>query len=141
MRDAPSGVMLARMTPGPDEGTLRILMVDDSRHFLSAARGALEQDGITVVGVASTSAEALRLARELRPDGILVDIDLGDENGLDLAREFASSEAAPVVLISAYPESELADLIASSPAVGFVSKSQLSASAISGLIRTERGPG
>jgi ribosome-binding ATPase YchF (GTP1/OBG family) len=76
------------------------------------------------------------LEDDLRPP-----CDLGDENGLDLAREFASSEAAPVVLISAYPESELADLIASSPAVGFVSKSQLSASAISGLIRTERGPG
>jgi DNA-binding NarL/FixJ family response regulator len=131
------------MTPASDARNLRILIVDDSRHFLNAARGALEQDGITVVGVASTSAEALQLARQLRPDGILVDIDLGDENGLDLAREFASSKAAPVVLISAYPESELADLIAASPAVGFVSKSQLSASAVSSLIAiaTDPGPG
>ncbi|MDX6432270.1 MAG: hypothetical protein QOE54_4636 [Streptosporangiaceae bacterium] len=129
------------MTPASDARNLRILIVDDSRHFLNAARGALEQDGITVVGVASTSAEALQLARQLRPDGILVDIDLGDENGLDLAREFASSKAAPVVLISAYPESELADLIAASPAVGFVSKSQLSASAVSSLIAIAADPG
>jgi DNA-binding NarL/FixJ family response regulator len=129
------------MRPGPNARSLRILIIDDSRHFLSAARGALEQDGITVVGVASTSAEALQLARELRPDGVLVDIDLGDESGLDLAREFASSEAAPVVLISAYPESDLADLIAASPAVGFVSKSELSADAVWSLLAPERGPG
>jgi DNA-binding NarL/FixJ family response regulator len=129
------------MRPGPNARSLRILIIDDSRHFLSAARGAVEQDGITVVGVASTSAEALQLARELRPDGVLVDIDLGDESGLDLAREFASSEAAPVVLISAYPESDLADLIAASPAVGFVSKSELSADAVWSLLAPERGPG
>jgi DNA-binding NarL/FixJ family response regulator len=141
MRDAQGSAMLAQMRPGPNAGKLRILIVDDSRHFLNAARGALEQDGITVVGVASTSAEALQLARELRLDGILIDVDLGDESGLDLARAFASIEAAPVVLISAYPESELADLIAASPAVGFVSKSDLSASAISNLIATKRGPG
>jgi DNA-binding NarL/FixJ family response regulator len=129
------------MRPGSDARTLRILIVDDSRHFLNAARGALEQDGITVVGIASTSAEALQLAQELRPDGILVDINLGDESGLDLARELASSDAAPVVLISAYPESEFTDLIATSPAVGFVSKSQLSAGAVSSLIATQRDPG
>lgn len=138
MRDGRRSAMLAQMTPGPGAGTLRILIVDDSRHFLDAARGALEQDGITVVGVASTSAEALQLARELRPDGILVDVDLGDESGLDLAREFASAEAAPVVLISAYPESELADLVAASPAVGFICKSHLSADAVSSLILTGR---
>jgi CheY-like chemotaxis protein len=139
MRDSLRSEMLAAMRSASDAGKLRILIVDDSRHFLNAARGALEQDGLTVVGVASTSAEALQLARELRPDGILVDVDLGDESGLDLARIFASSKAAPVVLISAYPESELADLIATSPAVGFVSKSELSAGAVTSLIASERG--
>lgn len=141
MREALRSVMLGRMRPGPGARTLRILIVDDSRHFLNAARAALEQDGITVVGVASTSAEALQLARDLRPDGILVDVDLGDESGLDLALELSSSDTAPVVLISAYPESELADLLAASPAVGFVSKSDLSATAVSSLIATERSSG
>jgi two-component system nitrate/nitrite response regulator NarL len=141
MRAVLSSVMLMQMKPGSRETALRILIVDDSRHFLNAARGVLEQDGISVVGVASTSAEALQLARELRPDGILVDVDLGDESGLDLAREFASSEDMPVVLISAYPESELDDLIAASPAVGFLSKAELSASRVSSLIATGRGPG
>jgi DNA-binding NarL/FixJ family response regulator len=129
------------MRPRPEARTLRILIVDDSRHFLDAAFGVLEHDGITVVGVASTSVEALRLARELRPDGILVDIDLGEESGLDLAREFASSGAAPVVLISAYPESELADLITASPAIGFLSKSEFSARAVESLLGGERDPG
>jgi DNA-binding NarL/FixJ family response regulator len=134
MHEGLSSVMLLPMKSGPQPRTLRILIVDDSRHFLDAARGALEQDGITVVGVASTSADALELARQLRPDGILVDIDLGDESGLDLARMLASVDAGPVVLISAYPESEVVDLIAASPAIGFVSKAQLSASVIGTLI-------
>lgn len=132
--------MLLEMRPWLDSRALRILIVDDSRHFLDAATGVLEQDGIAVVGVASTSVEAHRLATELRPDGILVDVDLGDESGLDLAQEFAASRAAPVILISAYAESELADLIAISPAVGFVSKHELSASAVASLIAPERGP-
>jgi CheY-like chemotaxis protein len=133
--------MLGRMKSEPDTSGFRILIVDDSRHFLDAARGVLEQDGMTVVGVASTRAEALQRATELHPDGILVDIDLGEESGLELARDLASSGAAPVVLISAYPESELTDLIAASPAIGFVSKSDLSARAIRSLFAADRESG
>jgi CheY-like chemotaxis protein len=129
------------MEPGLNPNALRILIVDDSRHFLDAACRALEQDGITVVGTASTSAEALERAHDLSPDGILVDIDLGDESGLSLARELAAWGAAPVVLISAYPESELADLIGTSPAIGFLSKAELSASAVSRLLVTDREAG
>jgi DNA-binding NarL/FixJ family response regulator len=141
MRDERGSAMLVEMKSMSGAGKLRIVIVDDSRHFLDAARGVLERDGFTVVGVASSSTEALQLARDLRPDAILVDIDLGDESGLDLARELAASGAAPVVLISAYPESELADLIVASPAVGFVSKSQLSGGIIRSLIAPEFGPG
>jgi DNA-binding NarL/FixJ family response regulator len=65
---------------------MRCLIVDDSPRFVDAARGLLERQGITVVGVASTSAEALRRTGELRPDVTLVDIDLGGESGLELAR-------------------------------------------------------
>jgi CheY-like chemotaxis protein len=141
MRDERGSAMLDAMKTMFGAGKLRILIVDDSRHFLDAVSRVLEGDGITVAGVASTSAEARQLAQELRPDGILLDVDLGDESGLDLAREFASSEGPPVVLISAYPESELADLIAASPAVGFVSKSDLSGSVVRSLIAPEPSPG
>ena len=47
---------------------LRLLIVDDSDHFLAAAQGLLEREGLNVVALASTSAEAVRSARELRPD-------------------------------------------------------------------------
>jgi CheY-like chemotaxis protein len=116
---------------------LRSLIVDDSDHFLAAARELLEREGIAVVGVASTSEEALRLARELRPDVALVDIDLGEESGFELAKRLSaagSGELTQVVLISAYPERDFADMIAKSPAAGFLAKPQLSASRIREII-------
>jgi len=53
---------------------VRCLIVDDSLQFLTAARGWLEREGIAVVGVASTIAQALQLVHELHPDVALVDI-------------------------------------------------------------------
>jgi CheY-like chemotaxis protein len=113
---------------------LRVLIVDDNASFLAVARDLLEREGLAVVGIASTSAEALQRARELQPEVILVDVDLGEESGFDLARQLAAGEVARIVLVSAYPEADFADLIRTSPAVGFVSKSQLSAAAIAGVI-------
>jgi DNA-binding NarL/FixJ family response regulator len=117
--------------------TMRLLIVDDNPHFLAAARGLLEREGMTVVGVASTSVDALRRADELRPDVTLVDIDLGTENGFDLAERLAEASSAGgprVILISAYPEQDLGDLVKASPAAGFLSKSRLSARAIRELL-------
>jgi DNA-binding NarL/FixJ family response regulator len=115
--------------------TLRSLIVDDNGRFLAAARDLLERQGMSVVGVASTGSEALQLADQLRPDVTLVDIDLGEESGFDVARQLVeTTEGDPVVLISTYAEKDFADLIASSPAVGFVSKSDLSADAINEVL-------
>jgi len=121
---------------------LRTLIVDDNAHFLDTARDLLERGEVSVVGVASTISEALRRAGELRPDVILVDIDLGEESGFDLARELSESmgEDRPhVILISAYPEEDLADLIEASPAVGFLPKSRVSATAILELVASADG--
>jgi CheY-like chemotaxis protein len=74
---------------------MRCLIVDDSPHFLDAARGLLERQGFTVIGVASTSAEALQRAQELHPDVTLVDIDLGGESGLELARRLHGRPTGP----------------------------------------------
>jgi CheY-like chemotaxis protein len=124
-----------RNTGGVRSGTgLRILIVDDNHDFLAAARDALEQDGLTIIGTASDSAEALRVATAVRPDAILVDVDLGEESGFDLAQRLAAADHTPVILISVYAESELSDLIASSPAVGFVSKAELSGGAVVNLV-------
>jgi DNA-binding NarL/FixJ family response regulator len=78
--------MAARLTRcDPDVVSLRTLIVDDNASFLAAARDLLEREGIAVVGVASTSDEAVRRAAEMRPDVTLVDVYLGEESGLDLA--------------------------------------------------------
>jgi two-component system, NarL family, nitrate/nitrite response regulator NarL len=108
---------------------LRALIVDDNSNFLGAARDLLEREGVEVIGVATTGAEAIRLAADLQPDVTLVDIDLGDESGFDVARALAADGRGrfPVVLVSTHAEKDFADLIASSPAVGFLSKSDLSA--------------
>jgi DNA-binding NarL/FixJ family response regulator len=105
---------------------IRCLIVDDNQRFLDAARLLLEREGVAVVGVATTSAEALRLEEELRPDVVLVDIRLGDESGFDLARRLSGT----VILISTQAQSEYAEEIDASPAAGFIPKAQLSASAV-----------
>jgi PleD family two-component response regulator len=73
-RTAPAGTLFTWRGLG-------VLIVDDSWLFLEAARGRLEREGLRVVGVAATSAEALRRAEELRPEVVLVDIMLGEERG------------------------------------------------------------
>jgi DNA-binding NarL/FixJ family response regulator len=119
---------------------LRSLLVDDNGAFLEAASVLLEREGMTVVGVASNSTEALRQARALRPDVILVDIGLGDESGFDLAwlltRDGQGSQRvrADVILISSYAESDYAELIAESPSAGFLAKAELSAQAIGRIL-------
>ena len=111
----------------------RVLIVDDSRSFLEGARVLLEREGVPVVGVASTIAEALSREAELRPEVVLVDITLGAESGFELARrlrENGRDGSLKVILVSTYAEADFADLIAESPANGFLPKSELSAEAI-----------
>jgi two-component system, NarL family, nitrate/nitrite response regulator NarL len=117
----------------------RCLIVDDSEAFLDSASRFLSAQGLDVVGRASHSADALRLAQKLEPDVVLVDVQLGDEDGLDLTRRLsATAHAPPVILISSHPHDDLAELIADSPAVGFLSKSELNAEAITSLASVPR---
>ena len=99
----------------------------------------LEQQGMAVVGVATNGGEALRQVRELRPDVALVDISLGAESGFDVGRQIAPLVRS-VILISSQDEDDYAELIADSPAVGFLSKAKLSADAIQRLL-TQPRPG
>ena len=119
----------------PSKVVLRCLIVDDNALFLEGATDLLRREGLDVVGVASTGAEGIQLVSELRPDVVLVDIDLGDEDGLELAGQLSDlSPQANVILISTHSEEDLAHLIAATPALGFVPKTRLSAQAIRDLL-------
>jgi DNA-binding NarL/FixJ family response regulator len=115
---------------------LTALIVDDSPPFFDAARQLLADDGITVVGFAATSDEAVDKTLALAPDVALVDIDLGTESGFDVAQRLAELPhgGPPIVLISAESGSELAELVDASGARGFVSKTDLSGDAIRKLL-------
>jgi two-component system nitrate/nitrite response regulator NarL len=131
---------------------LRCLLVDDNDAFLEAARVLLEREGMQVAGMASNIAGALRQARALRPDVILVDIGLGEESGFELARLLAADGQgghrvqggqrvqggrADVILISAQAETDYTDLIAESPSAGFLHKPELSAQRISQILNRQ----
>ena len=116
---------------------IRCLIVDDNEAFLDAARTLLEGEGLNVAAVASTCSDAIRLFESLRPDVVLVDMFLGDESGLKLAQRLAENGAgdqATVILISTHGESDLEDLVAASPAAGFLPKSEVSAEAIRRIV-------
>jgi CheY-like chemotaxis protein len=113
---------------------LRCLIVDDNEQFLVSASRLLESQGLEIAGKASTSAEAAELVARLKPDVVLVDVHLGDEDGLQLARRLAATSAGRVIMISTDAEPELADLCESTGAVGFLHKPVLSGRAISALV-------
>lgn len=114
---------------------MRCLLVDDNEEFLASASRLLESQGLEIVGSASSGAEALRLADELRPDVALVDVQLGEEDGLEVTRRLiAGGRALVVVVISTHSQDDLAELIADSPAIGFLPKRALNAAAIEELV-------
>jgi CheY-like chemotaxis protein len=120
---------------------LRCVIVDDTAHFLEVASALLEREGISVVGVASASAEAIREVERLTPDVTLIDIDLGAESGLELAQRLADADGVTpgtTILISAHAEGDFRDLIEASPAIGFLTKSDLSARAIHAILNDYR---
>jgi DNA-binding NarL/FixJ family response regulator len=117
---------------------IRVVIVDDNPEFLDSARRLLEHQGVRVVGVATTNADGLRYVQELRPDVTLVDVNLGEESGFDLAEALQDSDdeapPVPVILISTHAEPDLADMLETSSAIGFLSKSALSADAITATV-------
>jgi CheY-like chemotaxis protein len=125
--------------------SLRVLIVDDNQQFSATARALLEAGGLSVVGECTNSSAALRACDELEPDLALVDIDLGEESGIELAERIAEHRPppreVPVILISAYPELDFAELIEASPALGFIAKPELSADAVRRLMGTEQPAG
>ena len=112
--------------------TLRVLLVDNSDEFIATARRLLEREGLEVVATAMTGAEAVQRALEHSPDVSLVDIDLGGESGFEVVRRLheIGDDGSSSILISSHSPEDFVDLVAESPAAGFLSKLRLSASAI-----------
>jgi len=118
-------------------GPLRCLIVDDSTRFGEEARRLLEHEGVSVVGVAGSGDEAVRLAAALRPGLALVDISLDNESGFDVARRLVdgvSADPLAIIFISTHDEREFRSRIEASPALGFIAKTELSAERIRGLL-------
>jgi DNA-binding NarL/FixJ family response regulator len=121
--------------------SLRALLVDDSEQFLRAATSSLNRNGMEVVGTATSSATAVEQVALLSPDVVLVDVGLGDENGFELVTQLVDTFpylVSHIVLISTRAEEDYAELVQASPAAGFISKSDLSASTIYALVPAAR---
>jgi DNA-binding NarL/FixJ family response regulator len=113
-----------------------VLIVDDHPSFRATARALLESEGFDVVGEARDGREALELAAALQPEVVLLDVQLPDSTGFEIAAELARSNGRgpKVVLVSSRDATDYGDLIASSGACGFVPKGELSGAAVRALL-------
>jgi len=114
---------------------LTVVIVDDHAGFRSSARALLEAEGFDVVGEAGDGASGLAAVGLLRPRVVLLDIQLPDIDGFEIAERLAGAGDPPVVvLVSTRGISAYRRRLARSPARGFISKSELSGSALSALV-------
>jgi len=112
-----------------------VLIVDDHEPFRRRARALLEAEGFEVVGEAEDGASALRAAAELMPQLVLLDVQLPDIDGFEVAERLRVLEKRPaVVLTSSRDGKDYARCIECSGARGFVPKAELSGAALSALL-------
>lgn len=104
----------------------RVLLVDDHEAFRSAARALLQAEGFDVVADTGTGAEAVSLARTLRPDVVLLDVRLPDVDGIAVAGDLAALSPRPVVvLVSSRAAAVYGERLRTAPVHGFLAKSRL----------------
>ena len=113
----------------------RVLVVDDHPSFRNCARALLTAEGFDVVGEAADGAAALALAVELEPELVLLDVQLPDIDGFEVAsRLLAADRTLKIVLVSSRERSAYGSLIETSGALGFVAKADLSRVALEELL-------
>jgi DNA-binding NarL/FixJ family response regulator len=113
----------------------RVLVVDDHAGFRTCASELLQAEGFDVVGEAEDGASALARAAELKPELVLLDIQLPDFDGFEVAeRLLAVNPELAIVLVSSRDRSSYGPLVEQSGARGFVTKSDLSGESIEGLL-------
>lgn len=112
-----------------------VLIVDDHPTFRATAHALLEAEGFDVVGEAADGASALEAAERLQPDVILLDVQLPDIDGFEVAaRLSADGVGARIVLVSSRDGSDFGPLVERSGAAGFIPKAELSGAAVSNLL-------
>jgi DNA-binding NarL/FixJ family response regulator len=105
----------------------RVLIVDDHAPFRALARRVLTADGFDVVGEAADGAAAIEAARALRPDIVLLDVQLPDVDGFQVAEDLTGEPPGPaVVLVSSRAGSDYGRRLTTSAARGFIAKADLS---------------
>lgn len=115
--------------------TLSVLIVDDNQGFRAQARALLEDAGYEVVGEAGDGASALDAALNLRPHVVLLDIQMPDTTGFDVARALAEHpQQSTIIFISSREASDYGGLIDRSGARGFIAKADLSARSVEALL-------
>jgi DNA-binding NarL/FixJ family response regulator len=113
-----------------------VVIVDDHPSFRSSARMLLESDGFEVVGEAATGEEGVDVALELRPDLVLLDVNLPDIDGFEVATRITADPTHPrVILTSSRDSTDFGPLVEKSGALGFVPKSELSGAALEELMQ------
>jgi DNA-binding NarL/FixJ family response regulator len=113
----------------------RLLIVDDHAGFRLSASALLEAEGFHVVGWAVNGSAAIKTARELRPEAVLLDIQLPDMDGFAVAEELCSWPDPPIVVLTSSRDAETyGDELSASPARGFVPKATLSGAALLELV-------
>jgi DNA-binding NarL/FixJ family response regulator len=112
-----------------------VLIVDDHIGFRSTARTVLEAEGFQVVGEAGDGAEAVELAGRLQPDVVLLDVQLPDMDGFEIAARLSVNGHRPaIVLTSSRDAAEFGGLIERSQVRGFVPKAELSGRRLAALL-------
>jgi DNA-binding NarL/FixJ family response regulator len=113
----------------------RILIVDDHAGFRASARRLAEAAGLEVAGEAADAASGLAAARTLRPDVVLLDVQLPDASGFAVAEALARDGAGPrVILVSSRDRDDLGPLVDTCGAHGFIAKARLTREALTRLL-------